>query len=265
MRKSMVFGLAPMFIWIGLFAPPPVAAVSFPLYNTGSETIAEIKTAPQYTHEGQTYGPFEWFSSYTQKFDGTSVTKHVGLNFVFSPQEFTPAQQSAFQTAAKSDIEGIWNNKVVIVDASNSRTIPLRVDVTTTGPIFHQTVKVAADAGRSNNSIWYAGSLSPGVKAHEFGHYLGLYDEYIGGGLAKYPSPVPTSGLMGNGALDQSPRMSLTYYQTYLDFMSALNPGYRFALNFVTVAPEPSTLLLFLSGIGACLASRTVWRSRLRN
>lgn len=265
MYKRIVFGLAPIFIWIGLFAAPPVDAVPFPLYNTGSETIAEFKTAPQYTHEGQTYGPFGWFSGYTQTFDGTSVTKHVGLNFVFSPQEFTPAQQSAFQTAAKSDIESIWNNKVVIFDAGNSRTIPLRVDVTTTGPIFHQTVNVVADAGRSNTSIWYAGSLGPGVKAHEFGHYLGLYDEYIGGGLAKYPSTVPTTGLMGYGALDQSPPMSLAYYQTYLDFMSALNPSFGFAMSFVTVAPEPSTWLLLLSGMGVFLVCTKVWRCRLHD
>jgi hypothetical protein len=48
---------------------------------------------------------------------------------------------------------------------------------------------------------WNAGSITAGVMAHEFGHYLGLYDEYIGGGIDKYPNPTLSTAIDGNRRL----------------------------------------------------------------
>jgi hypothetical protein len=42
--------------------------------------------------------------------------------------------------------------------------------------------------------------------AHEFGDYLGLYDEYIG-------DSTPSMALMGTGAMEKDPQMLPRYYQ----------------------------------------------------
>ncbi|MEP7151918.1 MAG: PEP-CTERM sorting domain-containing protein [Nitrospira sp.] len=221
-------------------------AVAVPIsYNTGSQMVTGRIDTPLYTDQGQTYGPFGSNYGYTQIFDGATVVRHVELNFTFD-QNFTTAQQQMFRSTAESGVEGIWNNRAVITDTMTQRSFPLLVDVTTTGPVFDQNTFVNSGPGRSNTSIWYAGSVTAGVMAHEVGHYLGLYDEYIGGAVDRYPNPTLSTALMGTGANDENPQMLSRYYQGYLDFMTGLNPGHQFT---IATAPEPSTLLMLLSGM----------------
>ena len=85
------------FIWVGFVSISTVA--SFPLsYNTGFEHVTTTLFTPQYTTDlfpPGTYGPFELQANYKQSFDGTALTKHVGIGFVFGPG-FSDGQKSAF-------------------------------------------------------------------------------------------------------------------------------------------------------------------------
>jgi hypothetical protein len=125
--------------------------------------------------------------------------------------------------------------------------------------LFNHDVFVRPEARRSNTATLFAGSISAGVMAHEFGHYLGLYDEYIGASIDKYPNPTLSTALMGTGALDNDPQMLPRYYQGYLDFMTGLDPGGRFTL---VMAPEPVTfiawlgILIFVRGQRSSLLTR---------
>ncbi|MET0514194.1 MAG: PEP-CTERM sorting domain-containing protein [Nitrospiraceae bacterium] len=256
------------FLWIGFVDISP--AVSVPLsYNTGLEYVTSALSTPQYTPNhlfpSDTYGPFGSQVSYRQSFDGTALTKQVDVGFVFGPG-FSDGQKSAFRTAAVTGIESIWNNKFMITDTVNNRAFPLTVAVMTAGPVFDQSVTVHSGSGRADVHNWYAASATPQVMAHEVGHMIGLYDEYIGGSVDKYPNPtLSNAGLMGLGANSEKPEMHPRYYQGYLDFMNALNPGGNFILAAV-VAPEPSTLFLVVSGITGLLVSRRLegFRVRLR-
>ena len=210
---------------------------------------------------GQTYGPFFFNYGYTQSFDGAAVVRHVELNFTFEPN-ITTAQQKAFRSTAETGVEGIRNNRAIITDTTTQRSFPLRVDVTTSGPVFDHNIFVNSGPGRSDTSTWYAGSVTAGVMAHEVGHYLGLYDEYIGGGVDRYPNPTLSTALMGTGANDENPQMVSRYYQGYLDFITGLNPGSQFTL---VMAPEPPALLMLLSGMIGILFFRRNNPSTLKN
>ena len=261
LRPSVLAASA--FLWIGFVGISPVASIPLS-YNTGFEQVTTTLFTPQYTTDlfpPGTYGPFELQANYKQSFDGTALTKQVNIGFVFD-SGFSDGQKSAFRAVAVTNIESIWNNKFLITDTANNRSFPLAVAVMTAGPAFNQTVTVHPGSARGDALNWHAASFTPQVMAHEFGHMIGLFDEYVGGSINKHPHPtLSNAGLMGLGALNDKPEMLPRYYQSYLDFMNVLNPGGSFAL---TVAPEPSIFFLVVSGITGLLASGKLRRFRLR-
>jgi hypothetical protein len=225
----------------------PAAGQNLP-YNTGTEHVRGTLFTAQYVDGGQAYGPFQLDFSYTRRFEGTALTKHAEINFVFDESlGFDDAQKSAYTAAAVANIEGIWNNRFVITDTADHSTFPVAVDVATEGPTFDQTVFVHPGSARGDALNWYESYTAP-IMAHEFGHMLGLFDEYIGGAIDRYPNPtLSTQGLMGLGALNADPVMLPRYYSQHLDYMIALNPGHQFVLAPV---PEPEMYALMLVGLG---------------
>ena len=182
-------------------------------YITGSENVSGSRFTPRYgdatllDNAGNPgpFGPYGWNFSYTRSFDGTTLNKDVEINFVFASNlGYNADQQETYENTVSANIEKIWNNKFKVVDTANNSSFPITVDVTTTGP-FNQTVQVHAGSGRGNMLNWFV-NHSASVNAHEFGHMLGLFDEYIGGAVDQYPDPaLSDDGLMGLGALRETP------------------------------------------------------------
>jgi hypothetical protein len=233
-------------------------------YITGSENVSGSRVTPQYgdatllDNAGNPgpFGPYGWNFSYTRSFDGTKLTKDVEINFTFDAGlGYTNTQKTAYKNTIETNIEGIWNNKFEIKDTANGKKFPITVDVTTGGP-FNQTVQVHAGSGRADMLNWFVND-GAAVNAHEFGHMLGLFDEYIGGAIDQYPNPtLSNDGLMGLGALNPNPVMYSRYYQQYLDYMNVLNPRQSFAL-----VPEPSVWALLCLGMALML----MMTGRVRN
>ncbi len=117
-------------------------------------------------------------------------------------------------TTWENGIESTWSDKFAISDGFNR--YPLRFDARlftgATAPFQSWVVNVHSETPNPadlpnwwNSSNWYwtlpgnSGCIGPTLMgqaaAHEFGHYLGLYDEYAGG--TNGPFGVRTDGLMG--------------------------------------------------------------------
>lgn len=223
-------------------------------YVTGSEDI----------RDRQVSGDFSWRYSYTRSFDGEQVMKHVEINFVFSGFSDT-FDTDAYRAQAEANIEAVWNNKFK-VRSDTGDEFPVVIDVTTTGP-FNQTVTVFNNTRNTTDRIysmtkWYALSDTRSLQAHEFGHMIGLFDEYAGGAVDD-PAILSSDGLMGLGALSTNPVMYARYYQQFADFMTELNASGPDVHTFTLVpVPLPPSLALMGGPLGVMLCWRIVGRKQ---
>lgn len=208
---------------------------------TGSDYVDGIRQTAAY--DNNKYGPYWWQYGYTINFDGTVVEADVQINFVFDSglDSMTPQQKAVWKADAATAIEAKWNDEHSF--EYDGVTINSVVDVAYDGP-FDRTVIVMAGDDRADLSTWYWDQRS-NVSAHEFGHMLGLYDEYWGGAL----NPdhfLDTAALMGT--VSGTPAMPDRYYQPFVDFVHELQQ-----------IPEPATTTMIVSGVlmGLALLRRT--------
>jgi hypothetical protein len=253
-----------------------VASLATAAPVVGSQQITGNRSTAQYTDSGNTYGPYGWNYSYTRGFNGTSFYKDIEVNFQFDDGVFNnnAQTQAAWVQSAITGLQGIWDNKWSIKDNQTGKLYPIIVEITTAAP-FNQTVQVHAstgsdpddpnpagnDADRSDMTSWYTGNTAS-TNAHEVGHMMGLFDEYIGGAVNQYPNPtLSNDGLMGLGALNANPVMYQRYYQQFADYANTVNDPGNTAGYSLQAVPEPATLALLVVA-GACL---TITQRRWRN
>lgn len=78
-----------------------------------------------------------------------------------------------------ADITKMWNNKFVMADrADPSRAYDLEFEPVANGSPPDATIKVTVGNGRSNAGEFFTGDNDHRMAPHEFGHLLGLADEY---------------------------------------------------------------------------------------
>jgi hypothetical protein len=146
----------------------------------------------------------------------------VGVDIHLTGVDPGPAVKQLWE----SDTERIWST-------ANRFDKPVLLDVRFVEQNPHQVVQVRAGPGRGDVQNWYVGwptgTGSPAPWAHEVGHYLGNYDEYVGGGVNPNGSfmNVPDS-IMGTGS---------TVYDRHYSFVADWAAGFA-------SAPEPRPLLI---------------------
>jgi hypothetical protein len=97
---------------------------------------------------------------------GNEMVIRVPINFVGAP----PATSRWF-----SEIRSVWNHFAVVNTETGERVLLTFVpEVDSAG----YTVTVVDGTGRANESTWYLGETRTTTAPHEFGHMLGLQDEY---------------------------------------------------------------------------------------
>jgi len=189
----------------------------------------------------------------------------VQIDFDWSNTSLTAQQQTAQMAAWEKNIEGWWNDQYRVSKDWGEYIFDLVFDVTFEGyptgvpgepPLFNQEVEVHPGSGRADMENWYLGDNAQ-TNAHEFGHMLGLFDEYWGGGInTALKDPPDDDHLMGADptSLAFGDGMKQSYYDFVLPWMAAIDPDDS---QVYALIPEPATGLILLTGVvGMALVRR---------
>lgn len=186
-QKLNADGAAPELVVDGIFGPKTRAAVvafqtKYSLEPDGvvgpitwgkidelglSSTVGRVEK--EWTEEvgGQTYG---MTSRYTWRIVGSELRVTVNLKFV-------GLNRPALVERWFSYIRSIWNRFDAVNDAGERITITFDPQSVTSGE--DNVVRIRPGEGRSDAANWFAGDPdSDNTAAHEFGHMIGLEDEY---------------------------------------------------------------------------------------
>ena len=129
--------------------------------------------------------------TYKENVGGVEYVGTTGYDYQLEPEQikvtvkfnFTGVQNSAVFQNWISRIKRDWNTFKAVNKANPKQALNIEFDPQIAGSGAHHTVTVVNGAGRANEHTWYLGK-TPGddesmrMAAHEFGHTIGLKDEY---------------------------------------------------------------------------------------
>jgi len=154
---------------------------------------------------------FSWRYSYDIAFRESKVLVDVAIHLI-PAGGVTKLELDRVKPAWEKGIEEVWSNKFSIATPAGER-YPIMIDVSFKGPRYHHDVIVRPGGGRSNELNWNILD-SPMIAAHEFGHMLGVFDEYRRGAIA------PQSGIIDKTSIMTSnPTAGMTYARHYKGFL----------------------------------------------
>lgn len=109
-------------------------------------------------------------------------------------------------------IEDVWSNQFEVKTLSGKR-YSIIIDVTFNGKHYHHNVTVRPGGGRSEVISWNIMDTGA-VVAHEFGHLIGIYDEYHGGAVDPELKTIDEKSIMTS-----NPVSGITYSRHYKQFL----------------------------------------------
>lgn len=147
--------------------------------ETGRHTTIDVEVRGVEVERSMSECIYDWDARYRQM--GT----HIVIRIELDPDSgITDAEMSTLRNRWKQGIENKWSNHFAcccetaatrISQCSNPGT--LTFEVVWTDEDSHHTVSVHRGSGRADMTNWYT-TDSGDVASHEFGHMLGLVDEY---------------------------------------------------------------------------------------
>ncbi|WP_428388462.1 hypothetical protein [Mucisphaera sp.] len=210
MRRHLSLALAfPMICLLALSAP------AAPLDDIAEETVSGRQTSPP------NYG---WNYGYDIAFEDSSLKISMDIKLEFD-DGISAAKQNALKDAWEAGIENTWNDKFDIIKDGTWR-FPIKVEVNWVDP--HHTVRVRTGPARSTSNTWDTED-NGNVAAHEFGHLLGLFDEYTGGALDP-SSTIDGTSIMGVSPTATGAPPKSRHYEGFRSWLAGKSPTQTFTI-----------------------------------
>lgn len=192
---------------------------------------------------------FSWRASYDISFTNQDLLIDVDVFLA----GFDPG--SALRNIWEDGIESIWSNAFDIFDGTYYYDTVFNIDWLDSPATSDHYVIVHEGDGAVNLRNWYTGNPSGWgysnqgrVAAHEFGHMIGLLDEYAGGAS----EIIRPDSIMGSQL--SSPQAD--HYSDFTNWLSLNSGTNSLSLvadsgmhHYIEEVPEPSSLIVFLCAI----------------
>jgi hypothetical protein len=184
--KAAFFGVYTAGLVLGILFSPGIT-------QAGNSTDCEFIPPETITGRLSARNGFSWRYSYDISFSENAVLVNVAINLI-PADGVTKLDIDRVKPLWEEGIEEIWNNKFSLETKAGQR-FPIIVDVMFHGHRFHHDVIVHPGGGRSDELNWNIMD-TPAIAAHEFGHMIGLFDEYRGGALAPKTGIIDKTSIM---------------------------------------------------------------------
>jgi hypothetical protein len=155
---------------------------------------------------------FAWRYAYDIEFKNDKVCVTVAVNLI-AAGGVTKPELDRVKPVWKEGIEKVWSDRFAI-SAPSGNLYPIVIDVFFNAVRYHHDVIVRPGGGRSDQLNWNILD-SPAMAAHEFGHMVGVYDEYRRGALAPQTRIIDPSSIMTS-----NPTSGMTYARHYQGFLA---------------------------------------------
>ncbi|MDX2441673.1 MAG: hypothetical protein QNK40_14120 [Desulfobacterales bacterium] len=203
----IIFVLIILLLIIGVnYLVPKHKKAGESLLNDPITTKAEIIKGQRQSND-----KYSWQYGYTIQIKNQKMIISAAINLVPALGIKAPCLNQV-KKAWEKGIEEIWSHQFAITLPSGQK-IPIVVDAIFRGPKYHHDIIVRPGKGRSDQLNWNI-TDTPVTAAHEFGHILGIYDEYEKGAVkSNSPSIDPTSIMTSN------PVTGMVYERHFTDFL----------------------------------------------
>lgn len=166
----------------------------------GAVSVGRVETSWRERVEGNLY--FQ-DSKYTWRLSEDQLDVNVNIRF-------TGLANHPQVAAWLGQIQAIWNVFSFVDEADPSKRIKLRMNPAKASPGDSSVRVYSAKSGtpqfRSDSGNWNVQDPDPGLAPHEFGHLIGLQDEYSRGGDA-YPVVTGEEAITGIETGDADPQV----------------------------------------------------------
>ena len=170
--------------------------------DLGAMTYKPVENAFEtITGRKRTNNGFAWKYGYDVAIQNGDLIVRVSVNLI-PAGGVTMRELDRVKPSWEEGIERIWSHRFSLKTGSGKQ-YPIIMDVVFRGPRFHHDVIVRPGSGRSDELNWNILD-SPELVSHEFGHMIGMFDEYHKGALAPRGAIIDRASIMtsnpGEGA-----------------------------------------------------------------
>ena len=146
-------------------------------------------------YESRADGGYGWYAKYDLSFNGSEFIVTTRIDLTGDPAP------SSYLYVWETGIETLWNSFYFTNQSEKKFPVVFDVQFVNNGSNEHYDVQVVATTGRGNMTTWYlyqdwGRSYDDEFAAHEYGHMIGMFDEYYGG--ATYGGLTKTGTLMSD-------------------------------------------------------------------